>query len=173
MTHNGAGVISSNFIQADNNLEDLYKQSLNYDFPERSVDDRREWSWEDRQFMEIMYSSCKKVDGHYQVNLPLRDQDVKLPNNKHMAEKRLTNLGTKMERQPTFAADYVAFMEDVISKGYAERVPEGQPEKRKEWYIPHHGMYHPRKPEKIRVVFDCGAKSGGISLNDVYYLAQT
>ncbi|KAJ8046354.1 hypothetical protein HOLleu_05001 [Holothuria leucospilota] len=84
-------VISSNFIQADNNLEDLFKQSLNYDFPERSVDDRREWSWEDRQFMEIMDSSCKKVDGHYQVNLPLRDQDVKLPNNKHMAEKRLTN----------------------------------------------------------------------------------
>ncbi|KAJ8045014.1 hypothetical protein HOLleu_07931 [Holothuria leucospilota] len=158
----GAVVISSNFIQADNNLEDLFKQSLNYDFPGRSVDDRREWSWEDRQFMEIMDSSCKKVDGHYQVNLPLRDQDVKLPNNKHISVKGLTNLGTKMERQPKFAADYVAFMEDVVSKGYAERVPEGQPEKGKEWYIPHHGVYHPRKPEKIRVVFKCGLNAGNI-----------
>lgn len=34
------------------------------------------------------------------------------------------------------------------------------------WYIPHHGVYHPRKPEKIRVVFDCSAKFAGTSLND-------
>lgn len=26
------------------------------------------------------------------------------------------------------------------------------------WYIPHHGVYHPRKLEKIRVVFDYSAK---------------
>ncbi|XP_057197195.1 uncharacterized protein LOC130558657 [Triplophysa rosa] len=34
------------------------------------------------------------------------------------------------------------------------------------WYTPHHGVYHPRKPEKIRVVFDCSAKFEGTSLND-------
>ena len=32
-------------------------------------------------------------------------------------------------------------------------------------YIPHHGVYHPSKPEKIRVVFDCGAEFKGTSLN--------
>ena len=36
----------------------------------------------------------------------------------------------------------------------------------KVWYIPHHGIYHPRKPHKIRVVFDCSAKHKGTSLND-------
>lgn len=25
------------------------------------------------------------------------------------------------------------------------------------WYIPHHGVYHPKKPGNIRVVFDCSA----------------
>ena len=34
------------------------------------------------------------------------------------------------------------------------------------WYIPHQGVYHPRKPEKIRVVFDCSAKYEGTALND-------
>ena len=34
------------------------------------------------------------------------------------------------------------------------------------WYLPNHGVYHPRKPEKIRVVFDCNAKFRGTSLND-------
>lgn len=32
-------------------------------------------------------------------------------------------------------------------------------------YIPHHGVYHPRK-SKLRVVFDCGAKYKGTSLID-------
>ncbi|XP_068206201.1 uncharacterized protein [Palaemon carinicauda] len=33
------------------------------------------------------------------------------------------------------------------------------------WYLPHHGVYNQRKPDKIRVVFDCSAKFNGISLN--------
>ncbi|KAJ8017933.1 hypothetical protein HOLleu_44355 [Holothuria leucospilota] len=164
----GHGIISSNFTQVDRNLEleTLVRQSLNYDFPEKVVDDKREWSWEDKQFMKIMDSSCQMVGGHFQVNLPLRDQHVKLPNNKQMAMKRLTNLRNKIEKQPKFGADYTAFMEDVITKGYAETVPEAQPDDGKEWYVPHHGVYHPMKPEKIRVVFDCAARYGGMSLND-------
>lgn len=35
------------------------------------------------------------------------------------------------------------------------------------WYIPHHGIYHPHKPGKLRVVFDCSAKYQGKSLNDL------
>lgn len=35
------------------------------------------------------------------------------------------------------------------------------------WYIPHHGIYHPRKPDKISVVFDCSAKFKDVSLNQV------
>ncbi len=60
----------------------------------------------------------------------------------------------------------IVFMKDLISKGYSERVPaedlgrsDGEV-----WYIPHHGVYHPRKG-KLRVVFDCGAKFQGTSLN--------
>ena len=34
-------------------------------------------------------------------------------------------------------------------------------------YIPHHGIYHPHKPGKIFVVFDCFAKYQGKSLNDL------
>ena len=35
------------------------------------------------------------------------------------------------------------------------------------WYIPHHGIYHPHKPGKIRIVFDCSARYQGKSLNDL------
>ena len=36
--------------------------------------------------------------------------------------------------------------------------------------MPHIGVYHPKKPEQIRVVFDCSAQWNGVSLND--YLLQ-
>lgn len=32
-------------------------------------------------------------------------------------------------------------------------------------YLPHHGVFHPCQPGKIRVVFDCSAEICGISLN--------
>ena len=33
------------------------------------------------------------------------------------------------------------------------------------WYLPHHGVYHPAKPNKIRVVFDCSTEYAGRSVN--------
>lgn len=45
-------------------------------------------------------------------------------------------------------------------------MPEHQLERSdgKVWYIPHHGLYHPKKGS-LRVVFDCGAELRGKSLN--------
>ena len=64
--------------------------------------------------------------------------------------------------------DYVAFIDEIINKGYAEKVPQKilKTDPGKMWYIPHHSVYHPKKPDKIRVVFDCSAKFAGTSLND-------
>ena len=49
-------------------------------------------------------------------------------------------------------------------KGYTEMVPT-QVKADEVWYIPHHGVYHPKKPEKIRIVFDCSAVFKNHSLN--------
>ena len=43
------------------------------------------------------------------------------------------------------------------------------PEEGDAWYVPHHGVYHPHKPGKSRVVFDCSAKFVGLSLNSMLY----
>ena len=45
-------------------------------------------------------------------------------------------------------------MTTMLENGHAEKVPNTEkPEKGKVWYIPHHGVYHKDKPEKIRIVF--------------------
>ena len=57
-------------------------------------------------------------------------------------------------------------MKNIIENGYAEKVPSmRRSERNNVWYIPHHGVYHPKKPNKIRVVFDCAAEHRGESLN--------
>ncbi|XP_066928973.1 uncharacterized protein [Clytia hemisphaerica] len=52
----------------------------------------------------------------------------------------------------------------MLSKGYAQKVQSSYPDD-EQWFIPHHGVYHPRK-KKIRVVFDCSSKFHDKSLND-------
>ncbi|XP_033118261.1 uncharacterized protein LOC117117891 [Anneissia japonica] len=121
------GVMKPGVLSASHctNLEKIYIESLNYDFPERCIDDKREWSTEDREFMRIMENSCKIVEGHYQVDLPLRNPAVQLPDNLQMVSNRLRGLQKKMEKNPQFKEDYIAFMEDIIGKGYSEEVSNG------------------------------------------------
>lgn len=57
-------------------------------------------------------------------------------------------------------------MDETLAKGDAERVPAEETNKHPAWYIPHHGIYHPQKPGKISVVFDCLAKFRNTSLYD-------
>ena len=65
-----------------------------------------------------------------------------------------------------YKADCVKFINDVIAKRYAEKAPSIEAKSgKKAWFIPHHGVYHPKKTRKIRVVFDCSAEFEGQSLN--------
>lgn len=99
--------------------------------------------------------------------LPLRDDMPSLPNNKSLALRRLHKLGQRFEDDMKYRDDYTTFMNEIIAKGYAEEIPkeEASYNDGNVWYIPHHGVYHPRKPDKIRVVFDCSADYKRESLN--------
>ncbi|XP_071944378.1 uncharacterized protein [Antedon mediterranea] len=106
-------------------------------------------------------------NGHYETALPFKDRKQIMPNNRAMADQRLLSLKRKMERNQKFKEDYIAFMEKQIRQGHAEKVVKDNINYGRTWYIPHHGVYNPNKPNKIRVVFDCAAKYQGIALNDV------
>ncbi|XP_041365661.1 uncharacterized protein LOC121380763 [Gigantopelta aegis] len=138
-------------------------------FQKKRKDDKKEYCQKDKKFVQKVNKSIKLIDGHYEIDLPFRDENVKLPNNHDHAKERMMGLKTKMERNSKFHADYKVFMDNILDKGYAERVPDDElfKDDGRVWYIPHHGIYHPRKPEKIRVVFDCSANYKGVSLNSL------
>ena len=120
-------------------------------------------SQEDKKFLQKMKEGIHLTeDDHYEMPFPFRQDIIELPSNRRMAETRLHQLKRRFARDPQYKKDYVSFMNDTIKAGYAERAPK---KNAKSWYIPHHGVYHPKKPGKIRVVFDCSAEFEGHSLN--------
>ena len=84
-----------------------------------------------------------------------------LPNNRSLALRSLFHLKTRLERDPRYHKDYVKFMEKVIEECAENCSQEGEEDPGRPGrinYIPHYGVYHPKRPVKIRVVFDCSAR---------------
>ena len=59
-------------------------------------------------------------------------------------------------------------MDDFLKKGNSRKVLESSRNQPRQplWYLPHHPMLNPNKPDKVQVVFDCAAVFHGTSLND-------
>ncbi|XP_034080736.1 uncharacterized protein LOC117551795 [Gymnodraco acuticeps] len=148
------------------NLNDLLITQYNQDFSEKYYEEKKEMSGEGKRFMEIASSSVELKDGHYHLPLPFRKKDIVMPDNYEMVKQRTLNLLKRFKRDAEYAMEYKTFMEDVLKKGYAERVPPEQLNRNdgQIWYIPHHGVYHHQK-RKLRVVFDGTASCKGTSLN--------
>ena len=127
-------------------------------------------SREDRAAFKKMKNSVKMVEGHFQLPLLWKEEGFKLPSNRKMVENRLESLRKRLSKDKNLHKRYVEVMEGYIQKGYAELADAEEDSKVVEWFLPHFPVLNPRKPEKLRIVFDCAAKSWGISLNDA--LAQ-
>ena len=55
----------------------------------------------------------------------------------------------EMQQNEKYHHDYVAFINTLLTRGHAYKVPDhevitSQPT----WYLPHHGVYHPKNPDK-------------------------
>ena len=123
-------------------------------------------SLEDQEMYGMMQKSLEFVDGHYQLPLPWRHDHQILPDNKMMAKKRLTGLQKKLSRDPELCKRYVAQINTLLDNDYAEEVPDEEINTtRRKWFLPHHAVINPRKPEKLRIVFDCAAQHQGMSIN--------
>ena len=149
----------------DISLEEMFHRMYKEDFSksDRILKNVSEISWDDRKCLDIVERRTVKKNGHYVVPLPFHDQELVIPNNKQQTVKRLMGLKRRFIRDNKFFLDYKKYMNDLLEKGYARRcneTPTG-----KTWYIPHHAVYHPSKPGKIRVVLDFSAEFEGKSIN--------
>ena len=152
-----------------------------FDFDTTNIDELMHWLKFNRELMEfgmkyfrkdvvaydLLGRSVYQVDGHFQLPLLWRNTATEMPESLAMAHKRLVGVKKRLERNPDLKEKYCQQMGIVLSNNYAELVPEDEIDSSKRvWYIPHHPILNPRKPEKVRVVYDCAASSHLVALND-------
>ena len=111
------------------------------------------------------------VNDHYSTAIPFKKHPPELPDNRNMAEQRLQSLKRRLNKDNIPKPMDTKTMTDLLDKGYAEKVNENEIHRSDGyvWYLPHHPVMHPRKPDKVRIVFDCAAKYHGVCLNDVVF----
>ena len=160
-----------------------------------SIDTRRQFGQqeEDKRFLKIMETGTgKNQQGNWEMPLPFRSPTASMPNNRPLTVIHLNGLLRTLNRKPKMKEDYFQFMGKVFERGHAVPVPqykllipsdhpnrkellkltesereqvEGVRGERRTCYLPHFGVYHPRKPDQICVVFDLSAEFQGVSLN--------
>lgn len=136
-------------------------------FERTESDDKVALSVDDKTFLTIMDSSVTQNDENSWVApLPFRSPRRRLPSNREQALKRLNSLKKTLEKKPEMRDHYIQFMQKMLDNDQAELAPP-LPEGKEHWYLPTFGVYHPQKPDQIRVVFDSSAECDGTSLNQV------
>ena len=151
-------------------------------------------SQEDKRFLKIMEMGIhKNKRGNWEMPNPFRSPNTVMPNNRFLAVNHLRGLLSTFKKKPKIKEEYFTFMGKIIERGHAVPVPPEEldevqtslpetsacnelaaPDQMKQgesnndsrvWYLPHFGVYHPKKPDQIRVVFDSSAEFQGVSLN--------
>ena len=125
-----------------------------------------------KKAMELFESSCKLLDGRYEIGLPWKKDPVNLPNNYPVAKRRLESLERSLKRNPTKAKKYNDAIREYERNGWARRLSKAKVENTKGpvYYLPHHGIYRPeKKSTPLQIVLDPTCPYQGISLNSFLY----
>ena len=165
-----ANEVSSFFIQSEDDiLTEKVDKMFQMDFSEAAYCEDSKMSLEDKKALTIMERSLVVVHNHYQLDLPLRERP-NFPNNKNIAERRLIFLKRRLKKDPNLYDKYKKGIAEYVNRCYPCKVNQAlpakaRPENDKVWYLPHHPVVHPQKPEKPRILFNCTASFEGVSLN--------
>ncbi|XP_063389642.1 uncharacterized protein LOC134675361 [Cydia fagiglandana] len=121
----------------------------------------------DQRALDLLEATCEKIPGEqrYRSGLLWRSDDEKLPDNREQALKRLYSLERKLDRDAKLKAEYAKHMNNLLDKGYAEKMDSRPPpEAPRAWYLAHFPTFHPQRG-KMRLVWDAAATAYGRSLN--------
>ena len=158
-----------NAQEVDAALVDAVQQFWSTESFETNTNAKKVISEDDARAIKILESSIVDVGQRYQVGLLLKTPNIQLPNNRPQALKRLFSVEQRLQRNSGHAEKYKKIIDSYLSDGYAKKVPyrEINNPVGKVWYLPHHFVVNPNKPDKLRVVFNGSARYKGICLNDV------
>ncbi|XP_055632531.1 uncharacterized protein LOC129773008 [Toxorhynchites rutilus septentrionalis] len=127
-------------------------------------------SAEDTRAKKILADTTVRLGDKFETGLLWRYDQFEFPESYHMALRRLECLERRMNREPLLKENIHQQIQDYQAKGYAHRVSEEElsgVDPRRIWHLPLGVVTNPKKPGKIRLIWDAAAKVDGVSLNTV------
>lgn len=148
-------------------IHDLIKSFYNFDRLPTTVN-AEAFSMEDRRAQMILRETVRKVsDNRYEAGLLWKYDNFTLPNSRPMAIKRHLCLEKKLKDNASMRNEIECQIQSYITKGYARRLTKQEIESppKHVWYLPIFPVVNPKKPDRVRIVFDAAAKVDGVALN--------
>ena len=121
---------------------------------------------------EVLKDQCdiRFEDGRYVVSLPWKNNiSGSLPSNFEMCENRLESLILRLKSKPELLQQYDQIFREQLATNVIEKVPPSEMNAAGAHYLCHFGVVrNDRETTKLRIVFDCSAKSSkqSLSLNE-------
>ncbi|KAL7305859.1 hypothetical protein TKK_0002095 [Trichogramma kaykai] len=106
-----------------------------------------------------MNTHCGNKDGRFVVCLPFT-RKLDLSNSRYAPKSCLVRSEARFRKDPKLYDAYSKFMREYVQIDHMELIPKGQIS-RPGAYLPHHGVFRPDNPNKIRVVFNASHKFAG------------
>ena len=122
----------------------------------------------DARASKILQETTNHDGCRYQVDMLWADDESSLPNNYFSALVLLKSLERRLEKTPELKMSYAQAIKDDFDKGYIVQVDKSdcfRIDNPREWYLPHHPVFHPQTPGKERSLLNGGANFHGVSLN--------
>ncbi|XP_058836884.1 uncharacterized protein LOC131693240 [Topomyia yanbarensis] len=123
---------------------------------------------EEQRAKAILQATTKRVGEQFETGLLWRDDVRRFPDSYSMALRRMKALERKLEKDPVLKQIVCQQISDYLAKGYAHKITNAEITNTPNsavWYLPVNVVLNPRKPGKVRLVWDAAASVGGISLN--------
>ncbi|XP_062708042.1 uncharacterized protein LOC115258210 isoform X2 [Aedes albopictus] len=153
--------------KADQDLNQMLRD--NFQLEAVGVSPVRLESKDDCKAREILQRTTRRIGDRFETGLLWKDGAPNFPKSYAMAYKRMKNLEARLDRNPSIREVLQKQIDEYVAKGYAHKITESEmtetpPERC--WYLPLNYVVNPKKPGKIRMVWDAAAKANGVSFNE-------
>ncbi|XP_055591036.1 uncharacterized protein LOC129743103 [Uranotaenia lowii] len=127
-------------------------------------------SQEQQRARSILESTTRRISTGFETGLLWKTDEISLPDSYPMAEARLRCLERKIYKDPKLVDRIRNNIADYILKGYAhktttEEIASADPGK--VWYLPLDIATNPKKPEKLRLIWDASVQVHNVSFNSM------
>lgn len=125
-------------------------------------------SVEEQRAREILQQTTRRTERGFEVGLLWREDNPKFPDSYPMAVRRLMSLERKLAENQLLKNRVCEQIAEYLIKGYAHVATDLElknADRKRTWYLPLGVVVNPKKPNKIRLVWDAAAMVDGVSFN--------